>query len=103
MTDEPDFASIRDTPEWVIAAIGSTLATGIPSDAGPTPSDVADAAERILIACRESGQDHVVTRSGVWTLAWLDDGEVIAFARDVVRGWLDARGLELHWAGDGSD
>jgi hypothetical protein len=47
---------------------------------------VADAAERILIACRESGQDHVVTSSGVWAVAWLDDDEVVEFAAIAVAG-----------------
>ena len=103
MTHERDFASVRETPEWVIAVVGSTLATGTPSGGGPSPADVTEAAERILISCRESGQDLVVTSSGVWALAWLDDGEVIEFARDVVGGWLDAQGLELKWVGDGSD
>ena len=77
MPDERDVASVRGNPEWVIAVVGSTLATGTPSDAGPGPANVADAAERVLIAFRESGQDHVVTSSGVWALAWLDDCEVI--------------------------
>jgi hypothetical protein len=101
MTDERDFASVRETPEWVIAVVGSTLADGTPNAAGPSPADVAEAAERILISCRESGQNHVVTSSGVWALAWLQDGEVIEFARDLVGGWLEAKGLELKWVGNG--
>lgn len=98
---ERDFAHLRDSPEWVFAVVGSTLATGTPNGAGPTTADVAEAAERIVIAFRESGRDHVITSSGVWALEWLDDDDVIALARDVIGEWLDAQGLELTWIGDG--
>ena len=100
MADGRDLASARETPEWAIAVVGSTLAIGTPNGAGPSPADVADAAEQISIAFRASGQDHVVTSRGVWALAWLDDGEVIEFARDVVTGWLEANDLELRWIRD---
>lgn len=99
MPDERDFAALRETPEWVIGVVGSTLAKGTPNGAGPSPVDVTDATAVILIACRESGQDHFVTSNGVWTLALLEEGEMIEFARDLVGEWFESQHLELRWRG----
>jgi hypothetical protein len=103
MTRERNTGSMRGTAEWVIAVVGATLAKGTPIGAGPSRADLADAAERVLIAYREAGQDHVVTSGGVWALAWLEDDEVIEFAREVVGAWLESHHLALKWAGDGHD
>jgi hypothetical protein len=86
----------RGDAAWVIGIIAATLAEPDPSGVPVDPGDVAEAAQALYEAACEGGDEHVLLPDGVWALSSIKDGEILGFARDVIRDWLERHHLAIH-------
>jgi hypothetical protein len=82
--------------EWAVATIATALALGMPTRV-VSAEELEDAADVIVGALREGGQDHVLMSTGVWDLVSLTHGEAATFAREVVAQLFDRLRVSIVW------
>jgi len=82
--------------EWAVATIATSLAVGTPTRV-VSAEELEVAAEVIVRALREAGQDRVLVSTGVWDLVALAEGEAATFAREVVAQLFDRLRVSVVW------
>jgi hypothetical protein len=82
--------------EWAVATIATSLAVGTPTRV-VSAEELEDAADVIVGALREAGQDRVLMSTGVWDLVALAEGEAATFAREVVAQLFDRLRVSIAW------
>jgi hypothetical protein len=70
-------SSERGTFEWALAAVASTLATGV-ATRRVRPDDLEEAADTVVGAFRDLGHMVVLLPDGIWDLTSLADGEALS-------------------------
>ena len=82
--------------DWAVATIATSLAVGTPTRV-VSAEELEVAAEVIVRALREAGQDRVLVSTGVWDLVALAEGEAATFAREVVAQLFDRLRVSVVW------
>ena len=85
-----------DSIERAMGTIATSLAVGTPTRV-VSAEELEDAADVIVGALREAGEDRVLMSTGVWDLVALAEGEALMFAREVVAQLFDRLHVSIVW------
>ena len=96
MSEKGGSGSERGTFEWALAAVASTLATGV-ATRHVRSDDLEEAADTVVSAYRDLGHVVVLLPDGIWGLTSLADGEGLSFAQAILSSVLERHNLKVIW------